>query len=212
MAKRPVAGAVKTRLCPPLSPEQAAELALAMLDDTVEKCLACPEFETSLCAAPAEDLAWFRERYPHVHEVAAQAGADLGQRLARHFERAAAAHPGWTLACLGADAPQVRAERIVEAHRELEVGADLVLGPDRGGGYYLVALVRPRAELFTSVEMSASDMCASTIARAHALGLSVHLLEPDFDVDGPEDLALLARESAPARTASVLARLLSRQP
>jgi len=51
MAKRPVAGAVKTRMCPPLAPEEAAELGLAMLDDTVAKCAGCREFETSIAAA-----------------------------------------------------------------------------------------------------------------------------------------------------------------
>lgn len=202
-AKRPEPGAVKTRLVPPLSAEEAAELALAMLDDTVEKCAACGAFATQIAAAG--ELAWFRARYAEV-EVVPQEGEGLGERLARHFERASREHPGWTLACVGADSPQVPARRIEAAHRALEGGADLVLGPDRGGGYYLAALRRPCARLFTEVEMSTRTMCARTIDLARSLGLSVELLEEDYDVDAPEDLRRLARESSSLRSAVLAAR------
>lgn len=210
MAKRPVPGAVKTRLVPPLAPEEAAELALAMLDDTVLKCAACGEFETSIAAAG--DLAWFRERYPRALEVVLQEGAGLGERLARHFERAAAARAGWSLACVGADSPQVPVARIVEAHAAIESGADLVLGPDRGGGYYLVALARPVAQVFTRVEMSTPTMRAETLEVARELGLRVRLLAEDFDVDTPEDLERLAHEGRAPRSSSLARRLLSQRP
>src|SRR5258708_31379486 len=201
-AKRPAPGAVKTRLCPPLTPEEAAELALAMLDDTVDKCLESAGFLTSIRAAPVGELRWFRERYARVSEVAEQEGEGLGERLARHFERSSREHPDWTLACVGADSPHVPAQRIEAAHRALERGADLVLGPDRGGGYYLAALRRPRAELFMEVEMSTPSMCDRTVELARSLGLQVVLLEPDFDVDGPEDLRRLALASPSLRSAA----------
>ena len=206
-AKRPRAGEVKTRLVPPLSADAAAELALAMLDDTVEKCAACGAFETSIAAAG--DLEWFRERYARVREVVPQEGRDLGERLARHFERAAAARPGWSLAAVGADSPQVPVERIVEAHEAIEGGADLVLGPDRGGGYYLVALARPVAEVFTRVEMSTPTMRERTIEVARELGLRVHMLVEDFDVDAPKDLELLAGAGSAPRSSALARHLLS---
>lgn len=212
MAKRPVPGAVKTRLCPPLTPEQAADLALAMLDDTVLKCLACAAFETALCVAPAEEVVWFRERYPRVRTVEAQRGAGLGERLADHFERASRELPGWTLACVGADQPHVPAERIAEAHAALESGADVVLGPDLGGGYYLVGLARPIPELLTRVPMSTPDMCERTMALARSLGLSVRLLEPDYDVDEPGDLARLAEDPRAPRSSRLARSLLAHEP
>jgi rSAM/selenodomain-associated transferase 1 len=205
MAKQPVPGRVKTRLCPPLAPAEAAELAQAMLEDTVEKCLACAEFETTL--AVDGELAWFRERFPRVGSIVAQEGAGLGARLAHQFEREAREWPGSSVVIVGADSPQVPVERIVSAHASIESGADLVLGPDRGGGYYLVALRRPVAELFTRVVMSTPTMREETIELARTLGLAVELLEVDFDVDRPEDLALLASLRRPERSARVLARL-----
>ena len=210
MAKRPVPGEVKTRLCPPLAPEGAAELALAMLDDTVLKCAGCGEFETSIAAS--WDLAWFRERYPGVREIVPQEGRDLADRLARCFEKAAAAHPGWSLACVGADSPQVPVERIVEAHAAIESGADLVLGPDHGGGYYLVALARPVAEVFTRVAMSTPTMRERTIEIARELGLRVQLLAKDFDVDTPADLERLAGDVRAPRSSAIARRLLARTP
>jgi rSAM/selenodomain-associated transferase 1 len=208
-AKKPAAGAVTTRLCPPLTPAAAAELALAMLDDTVEKCLGSTGFRTSIRASPAGESSWFRERYAGVFEVVEQEGEGLGERLARHFEQSSRVHPEWTLACIGADSPQVPAQRIEASHRALERGADLVLGPDRGGGYYLVALRRPRAELFTGVEMSTPGMCERTIELARSFGLRVVLLEADFDVDGPEDLRRLALCSPSLRSAALAARHVS---
>lgn len=210
MAKRPVSGAVKTRLCPPLAPEGAAELCLAMLDDTVWKCAASGEFETAIAAAG--DAAWFRERYPDVREIVPQEGMDLGERLARCFESAAAVRPGWSLACVGADSPQVPLERIVEAHQAIESGADLVLGPDQGGGYYLVALARPVAEIFTRVKMSTPTMREETLAVARELGLRVRLLAEDFDVDTPADLERLAGDGRAPRSSLVARRLLARYP
>jgi glycosyltransferase A (GT-A) superfamily protein (DUF2064 family) len=100
--------------------------------------------------------------------------------------------------CIGADAPHVPLERITSGHAALEDGADVVLGPDEGGGYYLVGLARPAAEIFTGVPMSTGDMCARTVELARSRGLAVRLLETEYDVDRPADLARLARELAGA--------------
>jgi rSAM/selenodomain-associated transferase 1 len=185
--RRPAAGSVKTRLEPRIGPARAADLALAMLDDTVEKCVAEPAFETVLCVTPADAIDWFRSRYARVARVLSQRGEGLGARLAQHA-RTELESGGRTLVIVGSDAPHAPVSAIVAAHAELARGTDLVLGLDDGGGYWLVGLREPHVELFTRVPMSTRDMGAETVTLARSLGLSVAFVDPCFDVDEPRDL------------------------
>jgi rSAM/selenodomain-associated transferase 1 len=215
--KRPEAGCVKTRLCPPLAPAEAAALAEGMLADTLEKCLGGP-FRTVLVHAPADAGAWFARRFPEVAERHPQVGSELGARLA-HFARRAFSELGAkTLVLIGSDQPLVPRARLVEAHEALEAAHDVVLGPDRGGGYYLIGLRAPRDELFTSVRMSSAGMCAATESLARERGLTVARLSEDDDIDTPADLARLRvrlAQSSPEftrHTRAALAELSPRLP
>ena len=193
-AKRPQPGRVKTRLCPPLSPEQAAGLAADMLADVMAQLSSAPELALSLHFAPAEERAWFEERYRPPGGLHAQRGEGLGERLAGYFEHELAPGGARTAVVVGSDVPLISPARVESAHLELEGGADLVLGPDRGGGYYLVGLRRPAPELFIEVPMSTRGMCAATAELARGRGLRVALLEPGYDVDLEEDLLALRRD------------------
>ncbi len=214
--KRPRPGSVKTRLCPPLTPEQAARLAQAMLDDTLARLLTHDGFRTALCVAPVpgagasagealadgeQELQWFRERYGAELELTLQRGGELGERLANHFADACSGSPGLsgfprsTQVVLGSDAPTLPLERVAEAHRILGNDlSDVVLGPDLGGGYYLVGLRDPAPVLFRGIPMSKDDMYARTLAAARGAGLRVHELAAHGDVDTPDDLRRLGRE------------------
>jgi hypothetical protein len=196
-AKRPAPGRVKTRLTPPLEPGEAAALAEAMLADAVERCTASAGFRTAIAFAPPEEEAWFRARHPAV-PLRAQRGRDLSERLARFFDEALGAEAE-TVVAIGADQPLVTAARIVEAHRALEDGADVALGPDLAGGYYLVGLRRPCAALFTGVAMSSTSTLAATREVARSAGLAVRELAPSLDVDVAEDLVRLCEELARVR-------------
>lgn len=194
--KRPRTGRVKTRLCPPWTPERARALALAMLDDCAERLLRVAGAAPVLAYADAEDGPWFRERYPELPDQRPQAPGGLGPALAAHFEDELGDRRAGRAVVVGSDAPQVPAARIGEALERLAAGAELVLGPDRGGGYYLVGLTRPVPELFLEVAMSTSDMAARTLQLARSRGLAVELLEEDFDVDVVDDVALLRQALA----------------
>ena len=185
--KRPTPGEVKTRLCPPLTPGQAGLLAEAMLRDTVERCLA-GEFRTVLAFAPPEAKAWFRAAFPELEDQRPQLGTGLGERLARFVADSFARRAAGSLVVIGSDQPLVPLARIEEAHRALERGAGCVLGPDPGGGYYLIGLARSVPELFTTIPMSTRGMCAATEALARERGLTVVRLAEHGDVDTPEDL------------------------
>jgi len=197
--KLPRAGEVKTRLCPPLEPLEAAELAEALLADCITRCLGSSAFRTQLAIHPPGAQSWFRARFPELAEIVAQEGAELGARLAAHFETSFAREPLRSLVVLGSDAPEVPLERVLEAHARLADGADLVLGPDTGGGYYLVGLARPCGALFTEVAMSTPGMYARTRELAHERRLVVAELEFGHDVDTPADLERLRARAGAAR-------------
>lgn len=214
--KHPTPGRVKTRLCPPLTDAQAARLAEAMLQDAVARCLA-GRFVTEIVFDPPAEAPWFARRFPGLARTP-QCGEGLGARLAHHVEQVFARGDVSSLVVVGSDQPLVPLARLEEAHERLQAGAECVLGPDTGGGYYLVGLARPVPELFTTVPMSTPGMCAATEALARARGLEVSLLASHPDVDRPGDLenlrAALALPSPrpggpddPVHTRRVLAEL-----
>jgi len=211
-AKCPRPGRVKTRLAHALSPEGACALAATMLDDLVGRLAPLSGQEFHLVIDPPEERSWFEERYPGVG-LAIQSGADLGSRLGRWFDTALEDHPHAVV--IGADCPALPGATVREAHSTLAAGADVVLAPDRGGGYALVGLRRRAPELF-DVPMSRADNLERTLDRARELGLEVRLLPPVRDVDHPVDLLDLERElrdrgegpDHPVRTALHLRRLL----
>lgn len=206
-AKEPVAGSVKTRLCPPLAPGQAAALYEAMLGDILEQhaATATADADLALWYAPPEAGAWFEAHVPRAYRLLPQLGPDLPARMAALFR--AHAREGYRRIVLrGTDSPTLPAARVSEAFAALE-RAELVLCPDRDGGYNLIGL-RGACDPLFELEMSTASVLDSTLARSRALGLRCALLPPHHDVDTAADLALLRAdlelERAP-RTARWLA-------
>jgi glycosyltransferase A (GT-A) superfamily protein (DUF2064 family) len=76
---------------------------------------------------------------------------------------------------------------VLEAFRSLD-DHDLVLGPAHDGGYYLLAVDRPRPALFQGIAWSTPSVLAATVERAGTLGLTVRLLDPLRDIDTLDDL------------------------
>jgi rSAM/selenodomain-associated transferase 1 len=191
-AKEPRAGAVKTRLCPPLTPEQAASFYASLLDDVLEASAAAAArlgLAPLLYATPAEACERMARRAPPAFRTRAQRGPDLGARMEAALAGAAAlGHE--PLLLRGSDSPLLGEETLAAALAALR-RVDLVLAPDRDGGYQLVGLRRPVPGLFDH-PMSTASVLDDTLARAARLGLASDLLAPSFDIDRAEDLALLA--------------------
>jgi hypothetical protein len=162
-----------------------------MLRDTVERCHASPDFATTLFFTPPEAEAWFRAAFPGLADLRPQRGEGLAERLARGFAELFDEDPARTVVAIGSDQPLVVPTRIAAAHAALGSGADLVLGPDLGGGYYLVGLRAPCPQLFLEVEMSSAGMYAATLALGRRLGLGVATLPVGYDVDLEADLVRL---------------------
>jgi rSAM/selenodomain-associated transferase 1 len=206
MAKYPAPGRVKTRLASALGAAAATELARAFIADLGARLDALGASVTWAFWPPDAPFA----RLVPGAACVPQQGHDLGERLRAVIAWAFARDPR-PLAVLGADVPHVPAATLREAATALAGDADVVLGPTRDGGYYLVALRAPQPALFADVPWGGPRVLAVTLGRAQASGLRVHLLPATFDVDTPADLAALrkllaARSISLPRTAAVLAR------
>jgi rSAM/selenodomain-associated transferase 1 len=198
MAKEPRPGLVKTRLTPSLSPGEAAALYRAFLLDVLDTTREVPRADHFCHVHPATAVDWFRAQVGPRYQVLPQNGALLSERMIAAFEELFRRGYG-AVVMRNSDSPTVPAAAVAAALDALEAGRDVALGPDLGGGYYLVGMKRTHPELFRGVAMSTSSVVEETLRRARALGLTIHEAPRWLDVDTPEDLALLREQLDPSR-------------
>ena len=189
MAKAPVAGKVKTRLCPPCTPAQAAEIAAASLADTLAAVAAVPGVRR-IVALDGEPGAWL----PQGFAVIVQRGAGLDERLAWAAEDASGAG-----VIVGMDTPQVTAEMLQEALAAVRCG-HAVLGPAADGGYWLIGLPAPDAKALLGVPMSVPETGFAQLARLEARGYHVTKLHELRDIDTWPDALAVGAELPGSRT------------
>jgi len=193
-AKAPIPGQVKTRLCPPLTPDEAASLHGSLVLDMLERSRGGASMDRFLACAPAADHVFFKileER--HGVRLLTQTGDDLGARLARAMADVFALGYRRVLA-IGTDLPTLPASAFGDA-MQLLGDHDLVLGPALDGGYYLIGLRKPAPDLFAGIPWSTDRVLALTRRKADALGLSTGLLPARRDIDTIDDLRALVEEN-----------------
>jgi rSAM/selenodomain-associated transferase 1 len=183
--KEPVSGQVKTRLAVEIGADAACHVYRRCVERTLER-LAVLRDDITLYVEPAEATGriqtWLGSEWP----VSPQRGVTLGERMAQAIDRAF--KEGMRrVAVIGTDSPWIDHPLIEEAFTAMEQ-ADLVIGPARDGGYYLVGLARPTPGLFQGMPWSTSQVLDQTLGKARALGLSVSLLPEGYDVDRLTDL------------------------
>jgi len=205
VAKWPEPGRVKTRLCPPLSPDGAARLAMALLLDLADAVRRCRDLEWGIAYAPEAAREAFARRFPDA-ALFPQGEGDLGERMDRVVSRGLeAGHRSVLL--LGGDLPALPEGLPSQAAGVLLRGADLVLSPSTDGGYSLIGLSRPCPELFARMPWSGPEVLSETLRRAESLGLRTGLLAPVPDCDTPDDLArLIEHRALPRHTAEWVKR------
>jgi uncharacterized protein len=198
IAKEPLPGRAKTRLTPPCTQEEAADLAAAALRDTLDVVARTPTARRVL-VFDGDARHWRR----HGFEVIVQRGAGLGERLASAFFDVDA---GALL--VGMDTPQLTPPLLLEGLRALErPGVDAVLGPTEDGGYWGVGFRSPTPGAFAGVPMSSRVTWRRQRSRLDELGLGVHELPRLRDVDTIEDaraVAALAPHTGFARALSAV--------
>ena len=200
LAKAPVAGRVKTRLCPPFTPPQAAGLAEAALRDTLAAVLQTPAVARTvvLDGQPGDWL-------PPSFTVLPQRGEGLDERLAAAYDDAWAQSRA-PLLLVGMDTPQVTPALLTAAVEQLLVhGTGAVLGLAHDGGWWALGLRRPDASLLLGVPMSTDGTGAAQRARLVAAGLRVTALRALTDVDTAADAREVAAACPASRFAAALA-------
>jgi len=191
IAKRPTPGQAKTRLTPPLSPEQASQLYECFLRDTLDLARTVPGATRLIHYAPLDAAGYFQRLAPDFG-LTPQIGEDLGERLDNVLTRCL--NDGFRRAVIiDSDSPTLPAEFVGQAFAKLD-DADVVLGPCDDGGYYLIGLTRPQPRLLREVPMSTPNVLRDTLALAEQEGLRVALLPTWYDVDTVQELWRLQRE------------------
>ena len=195
LAKEPRPGAVKTRLCPPCTPIEAAAIAAASLQDTLE----------AACASHADRVVLgldgsVGDWCPPGVVIVDQGSGDLGTRLETLWSHAA----GPALQ-IGMDTPQATASVLDEAMSVIErPEVDAVLGLAADGGWWALGRTRPTAGACQGIPTSRSDTGARQLARLEQLGLRTEALEVLRDVDQWDDaLAVAGAGTARHFTAAV---------
>jgi uncharacterized protein len=197
MAKEPRPGRVKTRLCPPCTPEEAAELAAAAIADTLAAVAACGA-DRRVIALDGEPGPWLPEGF----EVVPQVDGPLGRRLDAAW--AAVDGPGVQI---GMDTPQVDGPLLDVALGLLADGAPCVLGDATDGGWWAIGLQRAVPDLFAPVPTSRDDTGALQRERCRELGLEVTDLPALTDVDHVDDALEVARAAPDGRFGRTVAAL-----
>lgn len=209
MAKAPQPGRSKTRLCPPLNPDQAATLSAAFLRDTTENLLAAARM-----AAPDLSIIPYAAFAPAGSEalVASAMAPDIRLTLADgtptmpsgvegfgrcllHAVQAMLADGHASACVLSSDSPTLPTELLVMAARHLAKPGDrAVLGACDDGGYYLLGLKAAHAAPFTDIVWSTDTVAATTRARIADIGLELVELPSWYDVDDAASLETLIAE------------------
>jgi rSAM/selenodomain-associated transferase 1 len=194
IAKEPVPGKVKTRLCPPLTPHQAAQVAEAALLDTLDAVRAVDVPERVLVADGDLSAEGF--------DVVPQVSGAFDLRLAAAFDDAA--ERGRPALLVGMDTPQLTPALLEQACTAL-LDTDAVLGFAEDGGWWALGLARPDGALLRGVPTSRDDTGARQAQRLRDAGLQVRQLPVLRDVDTVEDALAVAAAAPRTRFASVLA-------
>ncbi|MBN2644571.1 MAG: TIGR04282 family arsenosugar biosynthesis glycosyltransferase [Desulfuromonadaceae bacterium] len=193
-AKQPLPGQVKTRLCPPLTPTQAALFHACSLADTLEQVSRSRRFCPVLCYSG--DAAYFQQHFPQLPRLP-QGPGDLGARLTAAFA-AMQALGAQRVCAIGSDSPDLPLVQIESAFDVLSE-SDFVTIPALDGGYVLIGSRREPSAAFAGIAWSSEKVLAQTVARVESAGFSCRQLAAWEDVDDEAALSRLARRPGALR-------------
>jgi rSAM/selenodomain-associated transferase 1 len=205
MAKASAPGRAKTRLVPPLTFDEAADLNTAFLQDVAENLILAGEHARAGAAenpaivgyaayGPPGSTDFFRRILPGSIGLIEAWLPNFGDCLF-HTIRQILGRGHDSAVVLNSDSPTLPTAFLVETAELLARPGDrAVLGPSADGGYYLLGLKHPHPRMFEEITWSTERVAQQTLARAREIGLDVHVLPPWYDVDDVDALKLLDAE------------------
>jgi hypothetical protein len=204
IAKAPVPGRVKTRLVPPCTDEEAALLAHASLEDTLDTVGSVAQRANAdpVLVLDGDPRPWLARGI----RVITQNGDGLAERLDAAF-----ADVGGPAVLIGMDTPQITCELLLRALDTLDVSScDAVFGEADDGGWWLAGFRRHDPRTFAGVPMSTPYTARAQRRRFRELGLRVTELPRLRDVDTFVDANVVAGEAPHTRFAAVLRTISAR--
>ena len=196
MSKAPVRGRVKTRLIPLLGEAGAMSLHQALLEETLAKLSRAGLCPVELCCAPDVRHAYFADaRSRFSLTLSAQSDGDLGRRMSTAIRQGL--QQAREVVLVGTDCPDLAPADVAAALALLAAGNDVVLGPSRDGGYYLIAMRAHHPALFEDIPWGSDRVMALTRQRISACGLTCAMLDVREDIDTPADYQAWQQRVAP---------------
>ncbi|HET6215233.1 MAG TPA: DUF2064 domain-containing protein [Micromonosporaceae bacterium] len=212
LAKAPLPGFAKTRLCPPATLDEAADIAAAALLDTLDAVRATPGVQPVVAMTGELDRAARAAQLRRALSglaVLAQRGSTFGARLAAAHADTATSFPGRPVLQIGADTPQVYPALLAVCLDRL-AAADAVLGPATDGGWWALGLRDPRhAVVLAGVPTSRPDTGERTRLALATRGLRIATLPQLSDVDIVADALAVARQIPQSRFAAAVNAVLA---
>ena len=192
VAKKPEPGSTKTRLCPPFTPEAAAEFYGCLMRDTLALAVRLQGVDLTLAFTPSSAIDYFQSLVPDGFRLISQKGNGLGERLSNalghHLDQ------GYRKAVImNSDGPTLPLDYLADAFTGLD-HADVTLGMGHDGGYYLMGLKHLYPELFQNIAWSTERVIPQTLEVCRRLKLKVQRLPVWYDVDVEADLMRLRRD------------------
>ncbi|MCE3242695.1 MAG: hypothetical protein K0Q83_3202 [Deltaproteobacteria bacterium] len=214
LTKVPQPGQSKTRLVPPLSYAEAADLARALLLDQLQNLATFGGARLFIAFTPETAAGFFDGFIAQGFTCFAQRGQSLGERMSHAFEHLFASRFA-NVILIGSDLPALPVRFFQQAYAWLEKSADVVLGPSADGGYYLIAMNRLITAIFDDIGWSSADVLSQTLHKLDDLSLKHELLSKWYDIDTGKDLERLqsqakCREVAMKNTFALLNELRQR--
>lgn len=179
-AKYPEPGKVKTRLARTVGPVEAARLYRGMVETVVKKTTPVNgEYHQIMYFDPPERVREFKQWVPL--QMKKQCPGELGHRMLDAFQTSLANGSGQAI-LIGTDCIEIDRTLLCDAFQQLET-ADLVLGPAKDGGYYLIGMKATHPILFEGISWSTAKVLQETLHKAKEAGLKVALLPLLADID-----------------------------